>query len=98
MILNSGDGLGKYVVIRFLGSGAFGPVYLMHDNLMNRDVAVKLVENKNPSAFVAHLEAQILNLCRDERIVAENSADAIHLPSGHIYAIIDMEFLAGGSI
>ncbi len=54
MQLVAGQQIGKYVTLNYVGSGAFGAVYLMHDNLMNRDVAVKFVENQNPTAFVAH--------------------------------------------
>jgi len=91
--------LGKYTTLRFLGSGAFGSVYLLHDNLMNRDVAVKFVENQNPAAFVAHYEGQILHQCRHDRIVAVNSVDVVQdLASGRQYAAIDMEFAANGSV
>ena len=97
MQLLPGETVGKYTNRNFLGSGAFGAVYLMHDSLMNRDVAVKFAENKNPGAFVAHMEAQILNQCRHDRIVSVHSVDVIQAPTGKLYAIIDMEYLSGGS-
>jgi eukaryotic-like serine/threonine-protein kinase len=97
MQLNPGQIVGKYANQKLLGSGSFGTVYLMHDNLMNRDVAVKFAENKNPHTFVAHMEAQILNQCRHDRIVSVHSVDAAKVPTGELYAIIDMEFLSGGS-
>src|SRR5207249_4527637 len=49
MNLQPGENLGKYTTKQFLGSGVFGSVYLMRDNLLNRDVAVKFVENQNPT-------------------------------------------------
>ena len=97
MQLNPGQAVGKYTNRGLVGSGAFGSVYLMHDNLMNRDVAVKFVENKDPQTFVAHMEAQILNQCRHARIVAVHSVDAATVPTGQSYAVIDMEYLAEGS-
>src|SRR4051812_24219184 len=97
MNLSPGDTLGKYSVLEFLGAGAFGEVYLMHDNLLNRDVAVKFVENQNPSSFIAHFEAQILHQCRNERIVAVNSADVVQDSAGRYYAAIEMEYIDGGS-
>jgi eukaryotic-like serine/threonine-protein kinase len=97
MQLNPGQIVGKYANQKLLGSGSFGTVFLMHDNLMNRDVAVKFAENKNPHTFVAHMEAQILNQCRHDRIVSVHSVDAAKVPTGELYAIIDMEFLSGGS-
>lgn len=97
MHLVPGQQIGKYATIHYVGSGVFGAVYLMHDNLMNRDVAVKFVENQNPTAFVAHFEAQILHRCRSDRIVAINSADVIQDTNGRQYAAIDMEYLPDGS-
>jgi serine/threonine protein kinase len=96
MNLNPGTTLGKYLVVRFLGAGAFGSVYLMHDNLLNRDVAVKFIENQNPTAFVAHFEAQILNQCRNDRIVSVNSVDIVQDSAGRHHAAIDMEYIDGG--
>lgn len=97
MKLNPGDTLGKYTAVDFLGAGAFGSVYLMHDNLINRDVALKFVENQNPSAFVAHFEAQILHQCRNDRIVAVTSVDVVQDTAGRRYAAIEMEYITGGS-
>jgi serine/threonine-protein kinase len=98
MHLKTGQQIGKYVTLKFLGSGVFGSVYLMHDNLMNRDVALKFVENQNPAAFVAHFEAQILHKCRYDRIVSINSVDVVQDTDGRQYAAIDMEYVPNGSI
>jgi serine/threonine protein kinase len=97
MHLPAGQEIGKYTTLNFLGSGAFGSVYLMHDNLMNRDVAVKFVENQYPAAFVAHFEGQILHQCRHDRIVSINSVDVIRDTIGKYYAAIDMEYISNGS-
>jgi len=97
MHLAASQQIGKYTTLKFLGSGVFGSVYLMHDNLMNRDVAIKFVENQNPAAFVAHFEAQILHKCRHDRIVAINSVDVVQDTNGQHYAAIDMEYVPNGS-
>jgi eukaryotic-like serine/threonine-protein kinase len=95
--LTIGQQIGKYTTLTFLGAGVFGSVYLMHDNLMNRDVAVKFVENQNPGAFVAHYEAQILHQCRNDRIVTVNSVDIIQDTQARYYAAIEMEYVPNGS-
>ena len=97
MNLSPGDQVGKYTAIEHLGSGSFGSVYIMRDNLLDREVAVKFVENQNPTAFVAHFEAQILNKCRHDRIVSVNSVDVVQDNAGRHFAAIDMEYIAGGS-
>lgn len=97
MNLTAGQQVGKYMTVRHLGSGSFGTVYLMRDTLLNREVAVKFIENQNPSAFVAHFEAQILHQCRHDRIVAVNSVDVVQDHLGRFFAAIDMEFIPGGS-
>ncbi|MCS3725777.1 serine/threonine-protein kinase [Bradyrhizobium betae] len=95
--LTVGQQIGKYTTSDFLGAGVFGSVYRMRDNLMNREVAVKFVENQNPSAFVAHYEAQILHQCRHDRIVTVNSVDVLQDTQARYYAAIDMEYAANGS-
>jgi serine/threonine protein kinase len=95
--LVAGQQIGKYTTLSFLGAGVFGSVYLLHDNLMNRDVAVKFVENQNPAAFVAHYEAQVLHQCRHERIVTVNSVDVIQDMQSRYYAAIEMEYVLNGS-
>jgi serine/threonine protein kinase len=97
MHLVAGQQIGKYTTLEFLGAGVFGSVYLLHDNLMNRDVAVKFVQNQNPAAFVAHYEAQILHQCRHDRIVPVNSVDVIQDTQGRYYAAIEMEYVPNGS-
>src|ERR1700722_11434151 len=97
MQLIGGQQIGKYATTAFLGAGVFGSVYLLHDNLMNRDVAVKFVQNQNPTAFVAHYEAQILHQCRHDRIVPVNSVDVIQDAQGRYYAAIEMEYVPNGS-
>ena len=97
MNLVVGQHIGKYTTKAFLGAGVFGSVYLLHDNLINRDVAVKFVQNQDPAAFVAHYEAQILHQCRHDRVVLVNSVDVVQDTQGRHYAAIEMEYVPDGS-
>lgn len=42
-----GTTLGRYYLVQPLGSGGMSEVYLAHDELMNRDVAIKVVTSSN---------------------------------------------------
>src|SRR5690242_5209999 len=43
----AGMTLGRYYLIESLGSGGMSEVYLAHDELMNRDVAIKVVTSSH---------------------------------------------------
>ncbi len=42
---------GRFKIRSLLGKSAMGEVYLAHDPLLNRDVAIKLVRLQNPSTL-----------------------------------------------
>jgi serine/threonine protein kinase len=51
----------RYQPVRFLGQGGMGPVFLVHDPLLHRDVALKFVRGEDPeqrSRFLAEARAQ----------------------------------------
>jgi serine/threonine protein kinase len=56
--------VGRYQIIRPLGAGGMGRVYLCHDEQLNRPVAVKLLSNYNAS------EAERMGRFRQEALAA----------------------------
>ncbi|HSK02306.1 MAG TPA: serine/threonine-protein kinase, partial [Kofleriaceae bacterium] len=48
--------LDEYRVVRFLGQGAMGQVYLAHDSLLDRPVALKFVHAEDPEARARFFE------------------------------------------
>lgn len=66
--------------------------------LLNRQCAVKFVENASPSAFVAHYEAQILHRCAHERVVTVHGVAPVQDQNGRLFAAIQMEYMQRGSV
>jgi eukaryotic-like serine/threonine-protein kinase len=93
-----GQRVGKYEIKKFLGSGAFGSVYEAVDTLLQRHCALKFVRNSNPTQFVAHYEAMVLNKCRHDRIVNVHAVDVLQLQNGETLAVIEMEYCGDGSV
>lgn len=87
----------KYLLIKHLGDGAFGSVYLAHDRALNAEKAIKVLNASNPYEIKQQLEeAQILHKCKHKNIVRVNEANIYEISTiPHI--VIDMEYLPDGS-
>jgi serine/threonine protein kinase/formylglycine-generating enzyme required for sulfatase activity len=66
------DHIGRYQVVRRLGGGTFGDVYLAHDGVMDRPVAVKV-----PSAWLVATERAREEFLREARSVARLDCEGI---------------------
>ena len=89
MLFSPGDVISNVRIIKYVGAGAFGEVYQATDLVMNRDCAVKYVENKDPAAFKAHIEGQILHKCKHPLVVEVYDVQPISHGS-KLYAAIEM--------
>jgi serine/threonine protein kinase len=90
-LFNPGDHVNHYELIRLLGKGGMGSVYLARDNKLGRRVAIKFLHTKNPELtkrFI--LEARATARCGHENIVIIYEADEFN---GQPYMVL--EFLQG---
>lgn len=60
------ENIGKYKIIKQLGAGGFGQVYLAHDAHINRDVAIKVFHPKDENliAFATSSDTEGLDILR----------------------------------
>lgn len=84
--------LGRYVVLRELGAGSMGTVYLGYDPELDRRVALKMLKGTSRSANRASLlrEAQAMARLRHPRVVTVHDVGE---HEGRVY--IAMEFIDG---
>ncbi|TIM30127.1 MAG: serine/threonine protein kinase [Mesorhizobium sp.] len=85
--------LGKYEVIRPLGRGQFGAVYLVFNRNLSVHSALKVVQVIDPDRHVAVVEAQATSLCGHDHVVKIRTADRF---DGAV--LIELEYLDGGSL
>lgn len=89
--------IGKYELLKHLGNGAFGDVFLAHDHALNTQKAIKILNAPNPNEVMKKLEeAQILHKCMHKNIVRINEANVFQINSAS-HVVIDMEYLPDGS-
>lgn len=89
--------LGKYAIIRELGRGGMGIVYLAKDNSLNREVALKVVHpslSSDPQFSMRfEREARAIAALSHPHVVHVNA----FVNTGEVLGI-DMPYLAGGSL
>ena len=92
------DSIGRYRVVRILGDGGFGRVYLAHDDVLNRDVAIKiphrhlLSHSVNVELYLS--EARIVSSLDHHSIVPVY--DCGHMDDGLFYIV--SKFIDGSDL
>ncbi|RZU53099.1 serine/threonine protein kinase [Krasilnikovia cinnamomea] len=90
--------IGRYLVVRRLGSGAFATVWLAEDEALESPVAIKVLADNwahHPDVRARfEQEAQVLRRADSERLVRIH--DIGELPDGRPYQV--MTYAAGGSL
>jgi serine/threonine protein kinase len=89
-----GSTVKHYELLRKLGQGAMGAVYLARDTTLGRLVAIKVLRNHTgPSAERFLIEAQATARCRHDNIVVIHEVDDLH---GCPYMVL--EYLEGRTL
>ncbi|MCG8423340.1 MAG: serine/threonine protein kinase, partial [Proteobacteria bacterium] len=86
-LFTSGTLVGPHKLIRELGRGGMGAVYLAHDTRLNRRVAIKFLLDSNPSyarRFMA--EARATARCKHDNIV---DIYEVGEAQGHAYMVLE---------
>ena len=86
--MNEGQNIGHYTIIRQLGKGGMGEVYLAEDTKLKREVAIKVLPERLRSN-----EERLRRFRRE----AEAAAKLNHQNIATIFALEDVDMLAGVS-
>jgi serine/threonine protein kinase len=94
--------LGRYQLLRRIGRGGMGEVWLADDPRLRRQVAIKTLppQNQNDKEFASRFEreAQAAATLNHPHILPVHDYGEEHLPAGRIINYIVMPYLANGSL
>jgi serine/threonine protein kinase len=96
------EALGRYRVLRRLGRGGMGEVWLCDDERLNRQVAVKTLpaRNQQDKAYVQRFaqEAKAAAALHHPHILSVLDYGQQELPNGTVLTYIVMPYVSGGSL
>lgn len=94
----SGKNIGKYQLLRRIGNGNFGVVYLAHDMILQSNKAIKIMSVDEPKkALNLFTEASLPYKCNQNNIVRINDGILEEFEEEIVF-IIDMEYIDGHSL
>ncbi len=93
----TGQRIGAFEIVRLLGSGAMGMVYLARDGLLRRDVALKLL-TKGADELDRELQERFLREARAAaRLIHPNVVQIFQIGETSRHRFIAMEYVEGAS-
>lgn len=97
LIFREGDLVGKHKLIRPIGRGGYGQVWLAHDQNIDKEVAVKLVDDTEATVDEHLREARYGNRLNHTNLVKVHYADVVDHGSVKL-AAITMDYHPKGSL
>ena len=96
--LCAGNQIYKFTLTQLLGAGCFGEVWLAHDNSIDKDVAVKIIDPQGTLSIDSFKEARIGNRFDHDNLVKIHYADLAKDDRERTFIIIAMDYLQRGSV
>lgn len=94
----SNSSIGKYRLVRKLGNGGFGAVYVAFDSVLRVEKAIKILEVTNPKeAHKLFTEAAIPYKCKHPHIININGGELFNFNGEKVF-VIDMDLVNGSSV
>lgn len=99
MIYRANEQIYKYSLIKYIGGGNFGEVWLANDESVNNYCALKLLPKKDTTIDERLLEAKIGNRLQHTNVVNIKYADVIQYGEANNFVVaIAMPFYRNGSV
>ena len=95
--LNVGDSIYKYELLKRIGNGNFGHVWIAKDHTLDKEVAVKILDDTQEPVFKHLQEAKYGNCVVHQNVVHVHYADVIE-HNGSNLVIIAMDYHPLGSV
>lgn len=91
----SGQGLGPFQIVRLLGKGAMGSVYLAKDTLLRRDVALKVLAKGEGGVDEERYERFLREARAAARLIHPNVVQIFQVGEDEEFRFIAMEYVEG---
>jgi formylglycine-generating enzyme required for sulfatase activity/predicted Ser/Thr protein kinase len=89
---------GRYIIERFLGRGGMGSVYSARDTVLDRVVALKVLDAAEADRDVAYREQLLREAKLAARVEHERIARVYDVGSHEGHAFVAMEYIPGGTL